>query len=477
MGALNKLLKNTAVLLASNLITKGLSALFIIFLANYLEDFGFGQYKFAFSFAAVFIIFSDMGLDALTIRNVARDRTLAGHYLESVGLLRLGLSLIMIAISLAAGIILKLDGYLLLVILVAGLAYLFDKLSGLYYALFRAHERMELEAGVQILWKIVQIGLGFGAIYFQFSLLGIMLVLLVSSVVKNIVGFSLMSSINVIPNRGVLRQRNLVRDALPFAGYEIGNAIYMNISVIFLFILQSPEDTGWFSAALSIIMFMLLLPSAFDAALYPLFSKLYSNSLYDMNFAFGKSIKYSLLAAIPIAVIIAIMSNEIAGLFGSGFSNTAQCLVLLAAVLPLYTLNMLMKSALWSADAQTSISWNIWIAFVVLAIASYILIEKDGYAGAAFALIIGESSFFLLNYLAVKKKGFPIGHYLWKPIAGGLGMLGLFFGLDFIFAERLSALYIAAIVLAFYIFMILSMGTVTKAERIMLRDAISPRKP
>ena len=70
MGSVSRLLKNTSVLIISNLATKGLSALFIVYLARYLQDYGFGQYNFALAFASVFIIFSDMGLDALTIKKL-----------------------------------------------------------------------------------------------------------------------------------------------------------------------------------------------------------------------------------------------------------------------------------------------------------------------------------------------------------------------------------------------------------------------
>jgi O-antigen/teichoic acid export membrane protein len=234
MGSVSRLLKNTSVLVFSNLTTKGLSALFIIYLARYLQDYGFGQYNFALAFASVFIIFSDMGLDALTIRDVARDPNNAGQYLETVGVFRLGLSLIMVALALLAGSLMGLDEYLLLIILVAGMTYLFDKMSGLFYALFRAREKMELEAGTQILWKSIQIGLGFGAIYFGFSLMGIMLVLLVSSIIKTIVGFTAVLEMGIRPERGNLHQKELAIKAAPFAAYEIGNAIYFNLAVIML---------------------------------------------------------------------------------------------------------------------------------------------------------------------------------------------------------------------------------------------------
>jgi O-antigen/teichoic acid export membrane protein len=478
MGSLNRLLKNTSVLLASNIITKVLSALFIVVLARYLEDFGFGQYNFALSFAAVFIIFSDLGLDALTIKNVARDRSLGGGYLETVGMLRIGLSLILVAASLALGWAMKIDEYLLQVILVAGLAYMFDKVSGLFYALFRANERMELEAAVQVMWKIAQVTLGLGAVYLGFPLLGIMMVLLVSSVLKTIAGYSLVLRLGISPyRRKGFTQMKTLRESSPFAAYEIGNTIYMNLSIIILFMLTTPEDTGWFSAALRIILFMLLVPSAFDAAIFPLFSKLYSSSMGDMNFAYGKSIKFSLVAAIPVAVAIAIMSDEFASLFGSGFENTGECLFILAALLPLYTLNMLMKSALWSTDAQNRVAVNIWISLGVLACISYILIERDAYAGAAAALVIGESSFFALNLYWVRRKKLPMGRHLWKPVLAGLAMIGTAFSLDYLAEGRFMPVHLATLSVLVYALVVLALGFISKSDKAIFREALSRHRP
>lgn len=476
MGSVSRLLKNTSVLITSNIATKGLSALFIIYLARYLEDFGFGQYNFALAFASVFIIFSDMGMDALTIKNVAKKPEEAGQYLETVGIFRLGLSLIMVAMALLAGYLMSLDNYLLMVILAAGMTYLFDKMSGLFYALFRARERMELEASTQIVWKVVQIGLGFGAIYLDFSLMGIMLVLLVSSVVKTIVGFSALLAIGIRPERGQLKQKILAVKAAPFAAYEIGNALYLNMAVIMLFFLTAPEDTGWFSAAFRILMFVMLIPSAFDAAIYPLFSRLHDKSKSSMKFAYGKSIKYSLVAVMPAAVMLAILSSELAGLFGSNFENTGHILFVMAGVLPLFTLNMLMKTALWSGDYQNRIAYNIWISVGVLSVAAYILVMREGYVGAAMALIIGESVFFILNYVGVRRKKFPMGKYLWKPVVAGLAMAGIAFLMHWTISDQVSNFYIAFVAALAYALLVLAMGIFTKSDRTLFKEVLLRRK-
>ena len=476
MGSVSRLLKNTSVLVASNLATKGLSALFIVYLARYLQDFGFGQYNFALAFASVFIIFSDMGLDALTIKNVARKPETAGEYLESVGIFRLGLSLIMIAIALLAGYLMNLGDYLLMVIFVAGLTYLFDKMSGLFYALFRAKERMELEAGTQITWKLVQVALGFGAIYFGFSLMGIMLVLLVSSVIKTIVGFTALTTLGVRPERGRLSSKKLLRDTAPFAAYEIGNTLYFNLAVIMLFFLTAPEETGWFSAAFRIVMFVMLIPSAFDAAIYPLFSKLHDKSKSDMKFAYGKSIKYSLVIAMPVAVMLAILSSEFAGLFGSGFENTSHALFILAAFIPIFTMNMLMKTALWSGEYQRGVARNIWISALVLGIAAYFLVMRDGYIGAALALLIGETTFFILNYGGIRKKKFPMGRYLWKPVLAGISIAALALLMYWAIGDLVSNPYIAFVAMLVYSLLMISMGVITKSDRELFKEVLSRRR-
>ena len=109
MNIFSRILKNTTILVASNIIVKLLGAFLIIMLGRYLGDEGFGDYSFAFSFVALFIIVSDFGLDALVIRNVARSKELAGQYLETAGILRSILSIIMIGIAMAAAFLLGLN--------------------------------------------------------------------------------------------------------------------------------------------------------------------------------------------------------------------------------------------------------------------------------------------------------------------------------------------------------------------------------
>ena len=137
---------------------------------------------------------------------------------------------------------------------------------------------------------------------------------------------------------------------------------------------------------------------------------------------------------------------------------------------------MLMKSALWSTDAQNRIALNIWIALGILAVISYVLIMRDDYLGTAMALVIGESSFFAMNLYGVRKKKLPMGKHLWKPIMGGVGMIAAAFTLDFVTDGNITTLNISVIAFLAYLLIILGLGFFTRSDKVLFRDVLSRRK-
>ena len=87
MTALQRIIKNTGLLLFSDIITKILGFFYIMYIARYLGAEGFGVLSFALAFTGIFSMFIDLGMHQLIIREVARDRSLARKYLANVALL------------------------------------------------------------------------------------------------------------------------------------------------------------------------------------------------------------------------------------------------------------------------------------------------------------------------------------------------------------------------------------------------------
>jgi O-antigen/teichoic acid export membrane protein len=83
MNTVQRIAKNTGVLLASQIASYIFGFFFIMYTARYLGAEGFGILSFALAFTGIFCVFSDLGLSILTIRGVARDKSLAGQILSS----------------------------------------------------------------------------------------------------------------------------------------------------------------------------------------------------------------------------------------------------------------------------------------------------------------------------------------------------------------------------------------------------------
>ena len=94
MNTIKTIAKNTGVLAISQVITSILGFFLLIYIARYLGEVEYGKYCFAVSFTALFIIFADLGISNLIIRELARNKGLTSEYLTNVSIIKLLLSFV-----------------------------------------------------------------------------------------------------------------------------------------------------------------------------------------------------------------------------------------------------------------------------------------------------------------------------------------------------------------------------------------------
>ena len=73
MNTIQRIAKNTGVLLVSRIASYTIGFFFIMYTARYLGAAGFGILSFALAFTGIFGVFSDLGLRQLTERDVASN--------------------------------------------------------------------------------------------------------------------------------------------------------------------------------------------------------------------------------------------------------------------------------------------------------------------------------------------------------------------------------------------------------------------
>ena len=84
-GLVNRAKRNIFYKLLSEF-SKILPALLFIYMARILEDEDFGKLSFAYSFAGIFIIIADFGLNTILIRNLSRQKEQTKEYIDNIDL-------------------------------------------------------------------------------------------------------------------------------------------------------------------------------------------------------------------------------------------------------------------------------------------------------------------------------------------------------------------------------------------------------
>ena len=97
MNTIQRIFKNTGVLFIAQIINYSLAFFYTIYLARYLGVEEFGVLSFGLSFTLLMGVIADLGLSILTVREIARDKTISQHYTGNIIVLKL----ILCAVTLA----------------------------------------------------------------------------------------------------------------------------------------------------------------------------------------------------------------------------------------------------------------------------------------------------------------------------------------------------------------------------------------
>ena len=138
-------------MLVAQVVSYLLAFLYTMYTARYLGPASFGILSFALAFIGIFAVFGDLGLSPLTVREVARDKSLTSMYLVNVSLMKI------ILVTITFGLIaltINLMAYpqeTIKVVYLLGLSVISQAFTQMFYSIFQAYERMEFQGIGQML--------------------------------------------------------------------------------------------------------------------------------------------------------------------------------------------------------------------------------------------------------------------------------------------------------------------------------------
>ncbi len=364
-----------------------------MYTARYLGPEGYGIISLALAFTAIFSVLTDLGLSQLTVREVARNRSLAEKYFGNIFIAKLFLAVAAFGI---VTVVINLIGYpptTAKVVYIIFLSIIIGALNGLFTSTFQAFEKMEYQSISSILNSIAMLVAALFAIAHKFDVIGFAYIYIICNLLVLACNYIISLHMNFRPQIGVnwAFLKSALKEALPFGLTGLLGMIYTYEASVILSFFQGSEVLGWYNAANRLVLMLLFLPNIINAVIYPVMSRFYVSSYDSLSFIFSRYFKYMQILAFPIGIGTTLIADRIIlTIFGTGFANSIIALKILIWTLVFTFSGAAFVNLLQSTNHQAVITKMSAICVVVNLLTNLLLIPKFSYVGSSAATLITE---------------------------------------------------------------------------------------
>ena len=176
MSVARRIAKNTTVLFIAQIITYIIGFFITIYTINYLSVDSWGVLSTALALTGILVVFMDMGLGQLTVREVARDKSLTQKYVNNTTVMKLILSIFTFILTVAIVYIFGYNEQTRIVVYLITISFVFNAFSSIFYSIFQSYEKMEYQSVATILNSVVMLIGTLLAIYFKLDVIAFAMV-------------------------------------------------------------------------------------------------------------------------------------------------------------------------------------------------------------------------------------------------------------------------------------------------------------
>jgi len=430
----SKIIKNAIWLFSGQAIGRVLRVVLIVVAARVLGATNWGVFAYAMSLTAAFTVLSDIGINALLVRENNRNSKLITKYLATGLVIKL---LLIFALSMLVvlfqDVIIRVPEATIFIPLII-IIFTLDSLRNFVSALARSLDKMDIEAKGHIVTNasIVGLGLLFLSIYPTSA------ALVLSYVVGTFIG--LVTIFIPLRNyfRGLIKEfnRKLVKEiivsAWPFGMVSLMGIIMINTDIIVLGAMTSATEIGLYAAAQKPVQLLYLIPSLLVAAFFPTLSR-EAGEKSQFRVTLEKGLRSVYLFAIPLSIGGALAARSVISLlYGPEFLMSYLSFALLSLTFLFVFPLSFFTSALFAQNKQKYFYGYLAIGVLINIVLNIILIPLIGIAGCALATLIVQILLFIYGVTMLKKslsfRVFPdIGRIVASTFVMALIVIGLLF--------------------------------------------------
>ena len=428
---------NAAIRSTGEIIAKLASIAFYVVLARELGEQSFGDFMFALSLTSVLMLAAGFGIDDLTVRNVARDRSSLDWYLSNGAAIKLCTSAVLLGV---AAIAVNVGGYsseARAAVYLVGAGVAIETLSWTWQAIFLAYERPYLvsisiisQRSLTALVGTVLILNGAGVVTAAAVFLGGAIVQLAIS--------HLQLRHRLHPPRLQLepkKWRSLMGSGVPVGIVGLLLTLLLKLDTVLLSFLGGGDNTevGFFSAGYRLVEATLFVSWSFAHATIPWLGRKAREDGAELARACRLGLKAISMLLLPIGIGLAALAPDVIELFyGADYEEAATPLRLLGAVSVLYGINYFTGGALIALDAPERFR-RVALPMIAVNLAmNVVLIPPLGATGAAISALASAAMLAALTTLQLRRAtgDFSLVAAFAGPVIAGAAMLAALLLLD-----------------------------------------------
>jgi O-antigen/teichoic acid export membrane protein len=372
----------------------------------------YGIITYGLAVGVVLAPLTDLGMQLIVTREIARDERAAPH-LAGIGL-TLKLILILCAVGLLLPISLLRPQDAAIATFVLGLAVIGASFAEYFGYVFRGLRRVELDAALTLLLRLLVFAFGVTALLLRVSVNSVAVAYLLGNTLAALAGYIWLRQRFFTPLLKAKRSETLVllRQALPLGGAILFSIAYTRTSIFLLDALNNSVAVGEYGVALRLTEPLALIPSALMAAVFPALTY----ALAQRGYAATRTLRLKTIGLLVLVGSLIATAGWLFGpwlirfLYGDQYAGSALALQILAlAILPTFINYALTHFLVAVRQQRLNLVFNIVIFFVNLALCLW-LIPRFGPSGAALAVVLSETLLLTLCSLALLRPSITHSH-------------------------------------------------------------------
>ncbi|KAA3612231.1 MAG: flippase [Calditrichaeota bacterium] len=472
MSKLQRLFKNTLVLMLANVLQPVMAFYLIVVISDLMGAEGLGEYNTIFNYLLIFQVSAAFGLRNLLTRDLAQNKENTAKYLVNGSLIALVSSCASAGFMGLSAWLISDDSVIITGTYIASLSLIATGVGDVYEGAIRGYEHI---TQIGYAWIVENFARVIICLWLIFNGYGIIALVWTYVALRFLKVFYYGWYVNRNIERLIQKLEwafvwQLVGKTKVFALTVFAVTIYWRADIIMLEAIMTEREAGFYSAAYRFLAIAIILVDSFVNSLFPVLANLHVEEEDNFQIACRKSLRLLVTAVTPVALLASLYAREvILFVFPQEFEISIPVLQLIIWTIVPYSISQIFAYALVAAKKQhIDLLVNV-LAMLANVILNWFFIPRWGVMGATMATFISIFIYVGIQFPFVYQKTivFPTNELFSRFHKIALPLLVIL--LIYFTTPGYSWLVITPLAFILYLIALFVFGGINKGDRALLK--------